>query len=169
MSMDAPESQLGTLHVCRECERELEASEFYWKTQKETQKVYKHSSLCRACYQLSRRAYQQEYLKNYNKPDHCPEKREESRIKSYGLSLKDYDELLETQGGGCAICGSAEPKTKRNGRFCVDHNHETNEVRGLLCAPCNRGLGLFGDDPKVISRAVQYLYDKGHYGKKWNC
>jgi len=162
MSMEAPDDKLGSLHTCKVCEKELEATNFYWKPDGK----YKHSSLCRACYQLSRRAYQQDYMKTYNKPEYCPEKREESRIKSYGLSLQEYDDMMEAQGGGCAICGSSDPKTPRGGRFCVDHNHETNEVRGLLCSSCNRALGLFGDDPNVLSKAVVYLYEKGHYGGK---
>jgi len=170
MKMEPSSDQLKTLHVCKGCNRELDASEFYWKTQKQTQRVYKHSSFCRGCYQLSRRAYQQSYMKTYSKPEYCPEKREESRVKSYGLTLEDYDDLFESQGGGCAICGSKSPKTPRNGRFCIDHNHETGEIRGLLCAPCNRALGLFGDDPKTINRAVQYLYNRGYYeSKKWDC
>jgi len=168
MKMGPPPDQLNTLHTCKGCNKKLDASEFYWKTQKHTQRVYKHSSFCRGCYQISRRAYQQSYMRTYNKSDYCPEKREESRVKSYGLTLEDYDNLLKNQGGGCAICGSKTPKTPRNGRFCVDHNHETNEIRGLLCAPCNRGLGLFGDSPQVLSRAVQYLHDKKYYGK-WDC
>jgi hypothetical protein len=59
--------------------------------------------------------------------------------KAYGISGEDYSNLLTSQGGGCAVCGSL-PK---GNRLSVDHDHRTGEVRGLLCAPCNRALGYF--------------------------
>lgn len=68
----------------------------------------------------------------------------------YGLSLEDFDDLLERQGGVCAVCKEAPPTE-------VDHDHDTGEVRGLLCSPCNGAVGLFGDDPDVIRRAIAYL------------
>ena len=51
-------------------------------------------------------------------------------------SFAGYEELLEAQGGGCAICG-AEPKTRK---LDIDHDHQTMQVRGLLCHRCNRAL-----------------------------
>jgi hypothetical protein len=53
-----------------------------------------------------------------------------------------YDELLELQGGGCAICG-ARAKTRR---LHIDHDHRTMQLRGLLCYRCNRGLPTWADD-----------------------
>ena len=83
---------------------------------------------------------------------------------TYNLTLHQYDEMLLKQNGSCAICETSDPGTF--GRFCVDHNHETNEVRGLLCNQCNIGLGALQDNPIILLKAVQYLIDKGHYGKK---
>ena len=85
-------------------------------------------------------------------------------IKSYGLTLEKYNAMLEAQNGGCAICGSKTAKTKRNGRFCVDHDHQTGEVRGLLCAPCNRGIGLLQDSVTIMEAATKYLSRKA-----WSC
>jgi hypothetical protein len=74
----------------------------------------------------------------------------------YGLTQAQYDEILAEQGGGCAICGKTE--TDSTGRpLSVDHNHRTNEVRGLLCGNCNRALGLFQDDITLLRRAITYL------------
>lgn len=84
-------------------------------------------------------------------------------LKKYGIELKDYDLMLEAQGGGCQICKSTDPKGQ--GRFHVDHNHETGEVRGLLCSHCNTGLGMFKDSPALLISAAAYLEDKGSYGK----
>lgn len=61
------------------------------------------------------------------------------RLKKYGLSEEDYERLLAEQGGVCAIC--EEPPSGRWKRLAVDHDHETGEVRGLLCITCNTLLG----------------------------
>jgi hypothetical protein len=74
--------------------------------------------------------------------------------KLYGLSTEEYDRLLEGQGGTCAICSKPCPTGRR---LAVDHAHDTGKVRGLLCANCNRGLGLFGEDMRVMTMAIQYL------------
>ena len=83
-----------------------------------------------------------------------------SRLKTqYGLTLEEYEKLLEDHEGVCAICGEQE-NTKRNGdiiRLAIDHDHKTGEIRGLLCDRCNRGLGLFRDSPQLLESAVRYL------------
>lgn len=74
--------------------------------------------------------------------------------KLYGLSQGAYETLLARQGGGCAICGMS---AEENGRaLAVDHCHETDEVRGLLCVQCNRGLGHFIDH-KHVGRGAEFL------------
>lgn len=80
----------------------------------------------------------------------------ENRVrKTYGLNDGDYDRLYAAQGGRCAICRKATGKVKR---LAVDHDHETGEVRGLLCFPCNHDvLGKLGDDPEVYLRIIRYL------------
>ena len=74
----------------------------------------------------------------------------------YGITGKDYDRMLTEQGGGCAICGASSPGG-RDKVFAVDHCHDSNVVRGLLCPPCNRGLGQFADDPQRLRLAAAYL------------
>jgi hypothetical protein len=73
----------------------------------------------------------------------------------YGLTKEAYDDLVESQGNKCAICES--PPDGRWGRLMVDHDHETGEVRGLLCCNCNWALGHLKDDPDLISKAYWYL------------
>jgi Recombination endonuclease VII len=63
--------------------------------------------------------------------------RRQQRRTKYGMEQEDYDELLESQGGRCAICG------RPFGRVCIDHDHATGQVRGLLCNLCNSRLGWF--------------------------
>jgi hypothetical protein len=54
----------------------------------------------------------------------------------YGITVEEYDELLSQQEGRCAICYRIVEET-----LCVDHNHVTGKIRGLLCTRCNRSLG----------------------------
>jgi hypothetical protein len=84
-------------------------------------------------------------------------RRRDSRLRKYGLTPEGFDALLASQGGRCAICRSKSPKSVRNGTWCVDHDHVTGQVRGLLCSPCNRGVGMLGDDPKVLRAALRYV------------
>ena len=81
--------------------------------------------------------------------------REKKLIKSYGITLKEYDNMLLEQNGVCAICENENPPN--SGSLAVDHNHTTGEVRGLLCIMCNRGLGNFYDNIQNLSCAIQYL------------
>jgi hypothetical protein len=66
-----------------------------------------------------------------------------------------WADVLEIQGGVCAICGLSPETGARP--LCVDHDHETDDVRGLLCPTCNGGLGMFRDDPALLVTAAQYL------------
>ncbi len=76
-------------------------------------------------------------------------------LRAHGITLKDYDKMLRRQGGGCQICRTKIPGGK--GRFHVDHNHATGEIRGLLCVNCNHGLGHFKDDIEILAAAIKYL------------
>src|SRR4051812_31058448 len=75
--------------------------------------------------------------------------REAHLKRRYNLTPGEYDSMLKAQGGRCAICRTDDPKSNGGRSFAVDHDHATGEVRGLLCAPCNRGLGYFGDDVEM--------------------
>lgn len=75
----------------------------------------------------------------------------------YGITLKDYNDLLAEQKGACAICGRLDSGKSTNKAFCVDHCHTTGKVRGLLCMPCNRSLGQFQDSIDILEKAVYYL------------
>lgn len=78
-----------------------------------------------------------------------------SRLKQeFGLTLDQYEQLLRKQNGLCAICHQA---CKTGRRLAVDHDHNTGEVRGLLCGNCNRGLGMFNDNVVWLNRAIAYV------------
>lgn len=65
-----------------------------------------------------------------------------------------YFETLAAQGGGCAICGDTPADGRR---LDVDHDHETGRIRGLLCMPCNIGIGNLREDPARLAAAIEYL------------
>jgi Recombination endonuclease VII len=71
-------------------------------------------------------------------------------MRTYGMSVEDLDAMLAAQHGACAICQTAPA-------VHVDHDHQTDKVRGLLCFRCNAALGQFGDDPLVLRRAARYV------------
>lgn len=77
--------------------------------------------------------------------------------KAYGLSLEEFDSILESQGGGCAICSVKEIEGETKTRMVVDHCHKTNKVRGILCDLCNTAIGKMHDDVNKLKKAIEYL------------
>lgn len=78
----------------------------------------------------------------------------------YGSTLLAYNQLLEEQGGVCAICGSAESIRSTVGEIralCLDHNHKSGEPRGLVCSRCNTMLGMVNESRDTLLSAVAYL------------
>lgn len=78
----------------------------------------------------------------------------------YGLTPETYQEILDSQNGGCAICRATTPGRSTSIRLAVDHDHDTGLVRGLLCDSCNVGLGRFKDDPMLLQSATLYLTER---------
>ncbi len=73
----------------------------------------------------------------------------------YQIRPEEYESLLQSQRGICAICG--QPPSIKEKYLRVDHCHETDLIRGLLCAACNMGLGSLGDTIKGVEQALEYL------------
>lgn len=73
-------------------------------------------------------------------------------LKQYGLTEETYNDLLVDQNYCCKICNK-----KPDYNLYVDHNHETGQVRGLLCLQCNTALGNFYDDIGLLQKAIEYL------------
>lgn len=80
-------------------------------------------------------------------------------VRNYKINLEGYLDLAEKQNFVCAICGKENfaMRNTHSGCLVVDHDHNTGNVRGLLCHNCNRALGLLGDDSERLRRAADYL------------
>jgi len=144
--------------VCTKCGTEKEMGEF-WKDGR------LKSGRCAECKLCQKQRNQEYYRRNRCQIIKRQEKwtaqnrdkvREAELLRKYNLSLADYHQMLASQGGKCAMCGSAKPGG--HGTFHVDHDHTTGAVRGLLCHHCNVGLGHLGDEPK---RAAEMLWRYG--------
>lgn len=94
------------------------------------------------------------------------EQKEKTRARNlkarFGITIEQYDSMLEAQGNCCAIC-KRPPRPER--RLAVDHDHSTGDIRGLLCTACNRELRYFDGHPDYLANAIAYLtkepYHKG--------
>ena len=82
------------------------------------------------------------------------DQRDDNLRYAFGLTLAQYNEMLEAQGGGCAIC-EQKPTTIR---LAVDHDHITGTIRGLLCIGCNTTVGKLRDSPELVEKLRRYLY-----------
>lgn len=78
------------------------------------------------------------------------ERQKERRFRGHPITKDEYDALHEKQQGRCWIC-------EEESKLVIDHCHTEGHVRGLLCIPCNTGLGMFRDDVSLFSKAVEYL------------
>lgn len=76
---------------------------------------------------------------------------------NYGISSSEYNIYFVEQDGCCKICGKHQVEFKK--KLNVDHDHKTGKIRGLLCATCNMGLGMFKDKVELLKKAILYLED----------
>ena len=81
--------------------------------------------------------------------------REKRMIRQYGIGFDEYNEMFKEQGGECAICKTHQNELDKP--LYIDHDHDTGDVRGLLCMKCNTALGLLQDDVISLQRAAEYL------------
>ena len=101
-----------------------------------------------------RRNYKQE---NRDKSKNC------YLIKTYGITLDKYKQMLEAQNGVCAICHLPETRKSKYNDYtlAVDHDHKTGKIRGLLCHGCNNCLGILKEDINIFQSAIDYLHNFG--------
>lgn len=118
----------------------------------------RRTNVCSGCENLMRVARRKEQWIARLSPDARRRYQRSAKLRhKYGIGIEEFEAMLEAQGGACAVCGSHP-----DGRdLCVDHDHVTGQVRGLLCDLCNRMLGQAGDNPDLLDRGAAYLRQHG--------
>lgn len=135
-------TKLPPMKKCYVCKENRPFTDFHKKDYYKALKIYE----CLSC----RRARIKD--KNFHLQKFWPELSPEDRTEK-------YKEMQTQQNDLCAIC--SRPETAKCGkttrRLAVDHCHKTGKVRSLLCADCNRGLGVFKENTDFMQSAIKYL------------
>lgn len=129
------------MKACTKCDQLLPAESF-------SRSKRGLRSWCKKCCNADNRA-------RYEDPVQREKRRAREYRRLYGISSEQYAEMLAAQGGLCAICGEVDASAYA--KLCVDHDHATGVVRGLLCRLCNNAIGYFKDDTGRLSAAINYL------------
>jgi hypothetical protein len=114
------------------------------------------------------REAQRAYMRNYaqsrkelvkqrrrDNPDPHRLSKKKSRLKKFGMTMEQWQDMFSKQGDGCAICSVGDTGNGRD--WHLDHDHKTGKVRGILCHGCNTGLGGFKDSEQFLLAAITYL------------
>jgi len=128
------------MKVCTKCKLSKELTEFH-------KDLRQRSGLrpdCKSCWKLSQKSFKT-----------SPELRNAHYLKTYGITLAQYNELFISQKGCCAICDRHQDLFNR--ALSVDHCHSSGQIRGLLCDECNKAIGYFKDKTSLLYAAVYYL------------
>jgi hypothetical protein len=140
--------------VCPKCNIEKPSSDFH-KERANKDGLHYMCKLCNSERSKKRYRENREKINRYHKEwtkDNKDIIRNGSYQRLYGISLDDYNEMLEEQNNSCYIC-----EDDSQSPLFVDHCHSNGKVRGLLCKKCNSALSFFKEDPRILERAIDYL------------
>jgi hypothetical protein len=148
---------------CPVCAQEKPVTDYYRQARAGDGLAYS----CKQCEAIRKHAYylthreadaQRRRAWHLAHPERVREYRRRHELRRrYGITPEEYDRLLSEQRGLCALCGRAGNPDVALHPLDVDHDHTTGHVRGLLCTTCNTGLGMLGDTPEAIQRALAYV------------
>lgn len=139
------------MKICRTCKQpkeEFPKNGLYWRS--DCSECY--SKICMTRYYENHDERKRQAAIKRERPDVKQWHRAYRLRTRFGITIEQYDALLNNQNGCCAIC-----KEKIEESLHVDHCHTTNRVRGLLCRPCNTALGLFHENTDRMRAAIRYL------------
>jgi hypothetical protein len=154
---------------CKECTHRLQITRYVNNRQEKIDKaqVWKKENRGRINEQVreDRRNNPEKYKKWHS--DYYAKNRDklsfQESLRARNLKKDFYDKMMEEQENKCKICKQPETRMARDGktitRLCIDHDHDTNEVRALLCHDCNTMLGKAKDSPELLIEAAYYLVD----------
>ena len=165
-----PNTKYGLHHRCKTCSST--AGKVWYKANKE-----RHNAASKAWHEANKKSVLARHKVHYDankerekarsrlwRKQNKNHRRSQQLTKKYGITLEDYEWMLENQNHACKICGTIDP-SHTSGRMVVDHCHTTGNVRGLLCNRCNTGLGYFKDNPDFLASAIKYLNDSAETTK----
>lgn len=127
---------------CKGCERTLVLTQFAKRAASEDGLQLR----CRDCNREAMKNWREEH------PEAHARGVRRRLLRKYGITPEQYDIVLTSQRGGCAICTGTK-------NLVVDHDHNNDQVRGILCSSCNLALGLLGDRLEFIEAALKYLQE----------
>lgn len=153
--------KVGEYRTCHSCHDKLSIEEF------QEYKPGKRRRSCRDCRNLDGRIRAEKRRESAKYDERLAYAQKHNRAKSvisrvtseFGVTAEELEDMTLEQNNTCAICGKPESRM-RNGvplRLCIDHNHRTGVVRGLLCSRCNVAIGMMDDDPDLFLAAAQYI------------
>lgn len=117
---------------------------------------------CKQCKKEDASERRRREPEKFNRPRTREARRREHLKAKYSMVPGDYDRLVSSQAGKCAICG------KETAYLCIDHDHKTGRVRALLCRPCNLILGFSKENSNILRHAIAYLDKQKHQNQKSN-
>ena len=129
------------LKICKECGIEKNISDFYDRRKD-----------CKDCKNAKARQWRKDNPENTEK--HLIRMRQRSKERRYGITQEQFDQMLLDQDNKCKICNVEFNESKFTH---IDHCHDSDRVRGLLCNNCNMALGQFGDNTDISGKAIKYL------------
>ena len=129
------------VRICSKCKEQKPFSEFH----KDSRKKHGIRYSCKDC--------EKPRMYEYDKSNAGVKRMRCGKWKQQGINITfdEYEERYSQLEGRCEICNDFQPT------LCVDHDHKTGLVRGLLCRPCNLGLSAFKEEPKIFLNAEAYM------------
>ena len=163
-----------TRRICLDCKDTKPVSEFHSRGVN-AKGIKKYQSYCRPCANKRRRDREKKdplfkekrrkYMGRANSKRTLEKRRLEPSYSDYfkdikrlyGLTKTQYYSLLDSQNNSCAICKVSFDESSKKKRPHIDHSHTTGKVRGILCGPCNMGIGQLKDSADLLESALNYL------------
>ena len=162
------------IKVCNECGKEKAIDQYYKNGHPRKNGTYSRQAICKQCqhprtaawgkiWRLGNKERHQKTSAAWAEKHHLSKRLSCARVLASKLGYlpcsATIKELEDAFTGYCAICGKSEKNCKQ--RLCIDHNHDTGKFRGFLCSNCNRGGGMFSDNPVLLRKAAEYFTNRG--------
>lgn len=143
------------MKTCSRCRVTKARSEFY----PDHRPGRDRQAHCKECNRDKQRIHREKHgprVRNNEKTIYARRRWGNHLQRKYSITVDEYESMLQSQDGKCAICGAGEPGGRAK-RFHVDHDHATGDIRGILCVRCNYMIGYSKDSPEILRKGADYL------------